>query len=232
MPDLFATYPELSDKITSLCDGQPWNVLGVSAIISDDEAYYFEITPPRPARNGPPGQALCGIGGIGGKIAVGETILSCLHREVAEELQARIAVRPASHTRMLFEQRVADTLRLEPRDHPLPAFCTINRYRAGGRVYPDRFAAIVTFWAALVDAPERDDLFGLLRIPRAALSQVFGSPEIQLARLTTIDGISVQTREPLPAHTLLFTTWTAQSFQLLLQAGLADDLPGTQASRT
>ncbi len=226
MSDLFTTYPELSDKITSLCDGRPWNVLGVSALVSDLEALYFEITPPRPARNGQAGQILCGIGGIGGKINAGETVLSCLHREVAEELQARITIRPAQSTHLLFEQRLADTLRVEARDHPLPTFCTINRYRAGGRVYPDRFAVIVTFLAALVDEPERDDLFGLLRVPYSALSQVFGSPKLGLARLEGIDGVSVHTREPVPADTLLFTTWTGQSFQLLLQANLVDGLTG------
>jgi len=225
MPDLFTTYPELSDKITSLCDGRPWNVLGVSALVSDHDALYFEITPPRPARNGPAGDVLCGIGGIGGKIAIGETVLSCLHREAAEEMQARITVHTAPSTHLLFEQRLEDTLRVERRDHPLPAFCTISRYRAGGRVYPDRFAVIVTFSATLVDAPERDDLFGLLRVPRAALSQVFEAPEIPLARLERIEGVSMETREPVPANAVFFTTWTARSFQLLLHAALIDGAP-------
>jgi len=66
-------------------------------------------------------------------------------------LQARVTVRSAQSTHMLFEQRLAETLVIEPRDHPLPAYCTINRYRAGGRVYPDRFAVIVTFEATLID---------------------------------------------------------------------------------
>jgi 8-oxo-dGTP pyrophosphatase MutT (NUDIX family) len=230
MPDLFATYPELAERISALCDGRPWNVIGVSALVSDQEALYFEITPPRPPRNGQPSPLLCGIGGIGGKINPGETMLACLHREVAEELQARIAISSARSIPLLYEQRLADTLALAPRDHPLPAFCTINRYRAGGRVYPDRFGVIVTFGATLLDAPERDDLFGLLRVPHAALPQVFGAPELTLARLGRIDGVSVQTREPVPADAHLFTVWTARSFQLLWQAHLADGLPGTWVS--
>jgi len=229
MLDLFATYPELADKISTLCDGRPWNVLGVSALVSDQEALYFEITPPRPQRNGEPGRGICGIGGIGGKINPGETMLGCLRREVAEELQARIDIRSAGKTPFLYEQRLADILAVAPRDHPLPAFCTINRYRAGGRVYPDRFGVIVTFAATLLDNPERDDLFGLLRVPRRSIDKVLGATELTLGRLSGIDGISVQTRETVPVDMPLRMVWTAQSLQLLWQARLADDMWGAWA---
>ncbi|OGO04062.1 MAG: hypothetical protein A2Y73_08640 [Chloroflexi bacterium RBG_13_56_8] len=217
--DLFGAYPYLVQHIDRICRGVSWVLTGASALLYDDQAFYFEITKPEHWGRGEDGDILAGIGAIGGSIEPGEKALACLYREAEEEIGAPIEIASAERTHFVYEERVMDSLVLETKEYPLPVLFTIseNLYRRSQLASP--ILAIVTFLARLQGPPKRGDLHGLLAIPRDQLASVFGNKRISLARLLSLPGVRVSTQEPLPEDLVLSPIWTARSFQLLLQAG-------------
>jgi len=218
--DLFAVYPELSRRIDGLCRGVPWCVTGVSALVRDERAFYFELTKPKHWRERPDGTVVAGIGGVGGSLEPGEGILDGLYRELEEELGTRAAVESAGETHLIYEERLAESLSLEPRGHPLPVLFTISANLHPNERHPGYgILAIVTFLARLDERPAPADLFGLLAVPREALGALFAPAEIGLAEMLAIPGLRLETREPLPARMVLTPVWTARSLQVLIHAG-------------
>jgi len=218
--ELFDVYPELRRRIDGLCQDVPWCVTGVSALVHDEEAFYFEITKPKHWRHRQDGAIVAGIGGVGGSLEPGELVLDCLYRELEEELGAQVVVESASETRFVYEERLAGSVALEQRGHPLPALFTISANLHPNERHPDYgILAIVTFMARLHERPAPADLFGLLAVPREALASLFGPAEISLAQVRAIAGVRLETEEPLPEKMVLAPVWTAHSLQLLIQLG-------------
>lgn len=217
--ELFAVYSTLKERIDNLCAGVPWCVTGVSALVHDERAFYFELTKPKHWRERPEGTVVAGIGGVGGSLELGEGILDCLYRELEEELGVQAVVESAGETHLVYEERLAGSVSLEQRDHPLPALFTISANLHPEERHPGYgILAIVTFLARLEARPAPADLFGLLAVPREALGTLFAPAEISLAEALAIPGVSLETRGPLPARMLLAPVWTARSLQVLLQS--------------
>jgi 8-oxo-dGTP pyrophosphatase MutT (NUDIX family) len=217
--DLFAVYPELRQRIGRLCQGVSWCVTGVSALVHDDGCFYFEITKPKHWRHRQDGSVIAGIGGLGGSLELGESLLGCLYRELEEELRARVEVESASETHLVYEERLAGSLALEQRELPLPALFTISANLHPSERHPSyHILAIVTFMATLHASPALDDLYGLLAVPREGLMTLFRPAEISVSQVRIIPGLRLETKEPLPENALLSPVWTARSLQLLLQS--------------
>lgn len=221
MPDLFDVYPELRTRINAYCQGAPWCITGVSALIHDTESYYFEITKPKHWRQRQDGALVAGIGGIGGSLEAGEAILDCLRREVHEELGTHVEIESSGSTYVIYEQRVVESIGLENRGYPLPVLFTVsaNLYR---RVHHPQFdiLSIVTFLARVLGEPRLGDLYGLLAVPMHAISAVFAPPELSVDQMCGISGVHLIVQEPLPKEMILAPVWTGRSLQLLVQAGL------------
>ena len=145
--------------------------------------------------------------------------------EVEEELNAGVIVGSANETYLVYEQKVVDSLALERRAYPRPAFFTISQNLYRHRIHPEYpILAIVTFVAQLRAEPTLDDLFGLLAIPREGLPAVLHPEEIALEQVRGVEGVRVLTQEPLPERVILSPVWTARSLQILLQAGYSPDI--------
>ncbi len=217
--DLLDAYPELAAAIGALCPGQRWALAGVSALVVDAEAYYLELTKPKHWRRRADGATVVGLGGIGGSLEPGETVLGCLAREMNEELGRSATVAAAQHCFLVYEERQIVPVALPPREYPTPALFTVsaNLYRR------DELAAevlaIATFWARLGGPPLLGDLYGLLRVPFAALPALLARDEWPASDLAAIVGLSITAVTPLPSGAVLRPVWTMRSVQLLLRAG-------------
>ena len=220
MPKLFEAYPELGRTIDALCEGATWRVTGASSLLHDERCFYFELTKPKHWTRRPDGKVVVGIGGIGGSLEPGEDVLTCLEREVQEELHAEIAVESAEAACVVYEQRALEPMHLEQRGYPLPALLTVSENLYRRHLHPTfHTLAIVTFMAWLKGEPVLDDLYGLLALPKGALLALFGPTEVALSLVEKMPGVRMVTQEPLPRDSVLSPVWTARSFQLLLQAG-------------
>jgi len=213
LPDL-RRHPAFAHKAIAL--------IGVSAIVRDASSYYFEIGKPKYWHHSSE-RVVVGIGGIGGGIKQGETLPTCLRREVDEELGARVRIELPSTTYLLQNWEITGTLTLPPtRKRPTPAMIILLPPRLGGIGTPDALA-IVSFAARLRDAPTPRDLFGMLRIERQALSDVFAPDEWASEELKAQPGVQMtfhSTARGLPPNAVLRPILTARAFQCLLRAGL------------
>ena len=177
--DLFQPLPMLRRQ--PLLRGKAVSLIGVSAIVSDDTAYYFEIAKPRYWRARPDGTTSIGIGAIGGSIGQSETLLSCLRREVREEIGARVSLEAPERTYLIRgpagaaeeDWQVADAVEIAPsKKRPVPWMVILFPPRLGGAGTPD-WLAICAFRTRLEGRAEPRDLFGLLSIGRPVLAQFF-----------------------------------------------------------
>ena len=217
MPDLFELMPELSRVSHRLLADKRVVLVGVSTIRHDDRAFYFEVTRPRYWSQGPSDCRVVGIGGIGGRLEPGETVLACLHREVREELGVRIRAEGAGRMALIHGGEVAAWLDLpSSRDHPAPYMLNLLPPQLPREDRPDHLA-IVTFLGELEGTPHRGDLFGLLSIERSALKPFFQRPEWPLEEAVAFPGLAFDLASELPAGCLLRPTLTARAFQVLLQ---------------
>ena len=236
---LFRVYPELSEALDGLAAGATWCMTGASALLCDGENWLFELTKPKSWRRRADGSIVVGIGAIGGSLEANEAILDCLRREVAEEIGAGLAVHSAPQTYIVHERRDVHVVDLPPRPFPRPALLTVSANLYRRHLRPEcEILAIATFMARLEDRAELRDLYGLLRVPQAALEavllrgstpgqisgeQIAGEPlarePISRDELAAIPGVGWQTREPLPERAVLAPVWTVHSLQVLLRAG-------------
>ena len=148
MPDLFALIPALEGR-HPLLTGRRIALIGVSVLLRDDDAWYFEVQHPRYWARRPDGVLSVGIGGIGGSLHAGEDVLGALRREVREELGVDVALEAPPHTVLIHEWRVAGYLEVPsglPEPETCPYIVNLLPPRLGGSEMPNALA-IVTFFA-------------------------------------------------------------------------------------
>lgn len=146
MPDLFALIPALEGR-HPLLTGRRIALIGVSVLLRDDDAWYFEVQHPRYWARRPDGVLSVGIGGIGGSLHAGEDVLGALRREVREELGVDVALEAPPHTVLIHEWRVAGYLEVPsglPEPETCPYIVNLLPPRLGGSEMPNALA-IVTF---------------------------------------------------------------------------------------
>ena len=220
--DLFQALPAL--RRHPLLSGKTVALIGVSTVVCDDRAYYFEVGKPKYWQRlgeGESSTTTIGIGGSGGSIEQGEMLLACLRREVEEELGARIRLETPAHTALIHDWQVADVLHLAPsKKHPTPLMVILVPPRLGGPGMPDHLA-IVAFRTRLQSNPAPRDLFGLLRVEHHALAGFFARDEWPLDEAQAQPGLTVVLNSLPPPGAILRPVLTARAFQLLLRNGYA-----------
>ncbi len=217
--DLFQALPALRHH--PLMKGKRIALVGVSAIVCDDEAHYFEISKPKYWRQCEDGTTAVGVGGIGGGIKQGETVMACLHREVQEEIGTQVRLEPVRETTLFHEWQIAGTLSLKPsRKRPTPLMVILTPPRLGGPNTPDHLA-ILTFRTHLRGEPILHDLFGLLRIENDILVEFFGRDTWPLEEARALPGLTATLNDRPPPNAILRPVLTGRAFQLLTRHGRA-----------
>jgi 8-oxo-dGTP pyrophosphatase MutT (NUDIX family) len=217
MPDLFKLVPALKHISHPLLLEREITVVGVSAVLYDEEAYYFEIAKPRHWGTLEDETRAVGIGGIGGRIEPGESILACLRREIREELSVPFQLESTEHTMLIHQGEVIDQLDLPTsRRFPAPYFVNLMPPQLGGPGMPDHLA-IVTFLGRLRRRPKRQDLFGLLTIAAPVLEEFFAREEWPLEEALAHPSLTFELKSDLPVGCILRPTLTARAFQALLR---------------
>ncbi|MBN1812503.1 MAG: NUDIX domain-containing protein [Anaerolineae bacterium] len=213
--DLFQALPALRHH--PLLNDKKAVLIGVSAIVRDDEAHYFEISKPKYWKQHEDGTTTLGVGGIGGSIKQNETITTCLRREVQEEIGTQVRLEPVHETALICEWQIADTFSLKPsKKRPTPLMVILTPPRLGGPDTPDHLA-ILAFRTRLRGQPAPHDLFGLLRIENDALVEFFGRDKWPLEEAQALPGLTATLNDQPPQNAILRPVLTARAFQLLIQ---------------
>jgi hypothetical protein len=157
-----------------------------------------------------------GIGGIGGRIEPGESVLACLRREVREEIGVDFWLEPAKSTALIFEGKVTAWLDVPTiSGQAAPYMINLLPPQLDRMDRPDHLA-IVSFRGIVHLAPQRGDLFGLLMLERPALELFFERPEWPLEEALALPGLTFDLESSLPADSVLRPTLTGRAFQALL----------------
>jgi 8-oxo-dGTP pyrophosphatase MutT (NUDIX family) len=221
--DLFRMLPALRHH--PLLQGKSVTLVGVSTIVCDEAACYFELTKPKYWRKHPGGGTTIGVGGVGGRIESGESLAACLRREVEEELGAHIRLRPSEQTYLMVDWEIADTMHLPPsRKRPAPLMVILVPPQLGGAEMPDHLA-ISVFHTHLAEEPMALDLFGLLRVERQALAEFFARDEWKFEGVEQHPAFAVTLNGPLPEGPVLRPVLTARAFQSIVRADRLDEIP-------
>jgi 8-oxo-dGTP pyrophosphatase MutT (NUDIX family) len=195
------------------------SLVGVSTIVRDESAVYFEIGKPKYWRERDDGTTVVGIGGIGGAIERGESAEACLRREVEEELGARVWLEVSPQTFLVIDWQVAGRIAIAATKKRLPPLMVILvPPRLGGPGTPDHLA-IVTYRTHLRSVPTARDLFGLLRIEGEALASFFERDEMPLAEAQAHSDVTVTLNGDPPDRAVLRPVLTGRAFQILMRAG-------------
>lgn len=219
MPDLFTLLPALEPVSHPLVKDRRIIAVGVSAVLYDERAFLFEVARPRHWGRTPDGFPIVGVGGIGGRIKPGESLLDCLRREIREEIGATLLLEPCQRTALVRDGEFVAWLDL-PRTEGQTAPYVINLLPPQLE-RPDRpdHLAIVTYRGLLQGQPRRDDLFGLLTIEREMVSRFFKQGEWQLEEALALPGLAFDLEYQPPADSVLRPTLTGRSFQAMLEQG-------------
>jgi len=223
--DFMARYPQLARAVDAVCEAPPWCVTGLSSLLSDDEGLWFELAKPKHWVSRADGSIEIGLGAIGGSLEPGESLDDCWRREAWEEIGVIPELCAARETVLVYEERSISRQPARDERHPAPALLTIsaNRY-SHARLPGCATLAIVTYWGHLLQPPRLGDLYGLVRLPGASLVMALQQPELPLAALLALPGVTLQHNAPLPARAVVRPVWTVRSLQLALQSG-AIELP-------
>lgn len=225
MPDLFTLMPALKHVSHPLLRDRRITAVGVSAVLYDQHGFVFEVTKPRHWGRTDDGRLIVGVGGLGGRLKPGESALTCLQREVQEEIGSGFWLEPALSTALIHQAQVAAWLDIAR--HPREVAPYIINLLPPQLERPDRpdHVAIVTFRGLLRHAPRRADLFGLLTIERPALKPFFERRQWSLNEALALPGLTFDLESPLPSDALLRPTLTGRAFQVLVKD--ASGLPST-----
>jgi 8-oxo-dGTP pyrophosphatase MutT (NUDIX family) len=215
--NVFQALPELRHH--PLLSGKNVALVGVSTIVRDEAAHYFEIGKPKYWKQCEDGVTTVGVGSIGGGIRQDETVAACLQREVEEELGTRVRLELPRQTHLIHDWQIADTLSLKPsKKRATPLMVILTPPRLGGLDTPDHLA-ILAFRTRLRGKPAPHDLFGLLRVEDDTLAEFFARDEWPLKEAQVLPGLSFVLNGELPSDTVLRPVLTARAFQLLVRAG-------------
>ena len=193
--DLFDAFPAL--RRHPLLSGKKVALIGVSTIVCDDTACYFEIGKPRYWQR----------------------------REVKEELGVQVRLTLPRQTYLIHDWQIAGTLDLPPsKKRPTPLMVILLPPRLGGPDMPD-YLSIVVLCTRLRGTPAPRDLFGLLRVENHVLAEFFARDEWPLDEAQAYPGLTLVLNDQLPPDPILRPRLTARAFQLLIRAGHAPCAP-------
>jgi len=218
MPDLFALMPALRRVSHPLLVDQQVILVGVSAVLHDEEAYYFEVSRPRHWGQLPNGTRAVGIGGIGGRIETGESVLSCLRREVREELEVGFQLEEPVGTALVHDGEFTAWLDLSRSDSAFPPYIVNLLPPQLSRPDKPDHLAIVTFQGHLEGKPHRGDLFGLLAVARSGLGPYFERSEWPWEEAADHPDLTFDLTSDLPVGSVLRPTLTGRAFQALVNS--------------
>lgn len=210
-------YPALAQAVSQLCERPPWCVTGVSGLVYDDAGLWFELGKPKNWVARDDGVIEVGLGAIGGSLEPGESLWDCWQREMREEIGEIPEPAAAQETLIVYEERViCPTRTADPLPAPVLLTVSANRHRRTALAECETLA-IITFWGRVRGRPRRNDLFGLLRLPYAALTSTLVQPELTVGQLLQIPALVIELVDELPKHAIIKPVWTVRSLQLALQ---------------
>jgi len=212
---------QLDQFVSTLCGKNTWAYTGASALLFRDGCLYMEIGK-RKHWQVIDGCTIAPLGGIGGSIESGETLLQTLQRETLEEIGHTIEIVGARHICAVYEHNAVTVTSLENESEPAPALLTIssNLYRQND--LSAQILVIATYIARLQNEPVLNDILGVLAVPVELVRQVLTTPELDLGQALALAGVRLYAKEQLPMQLRLKPAWTIESLATALNNGVEE----------
>jgi hypothetical protein len=216
--DLFTALPQLH-KHPALA-GQAISMIGISAFLSHEHSYIFELQKRRYWKPNRDGAVTVGVGAIGGSPRSGESLSGALRRMVTAGLGARLRLDEVQDTLLFRDWRVVGRITSpQSKKRPTPLMVILVPPRLGGVGTPDHLA-LAAFSGQIRGAWSPGAVPGILTVEAQSLRAYFDRDEWPISDLGNLPGVTLLPREALFPETVLRPVLTVRALQTAVRERL------------
>jgi len=223
--DLFATFPILAASDSPTLHGRNLRLIGLSALLYDAHAFYFELADPRfwvmPPTVAAP---LIGVGGTQCRVPETESPVTALAQHLRQTWRVQAEYFPHGHAYVLEGAALTQLPGATLTTPNLPYLLILTPPRlGGGNEVPDALVQAI-YLLKLHRAPDAKRLTGLLRIEVTALGEFLAQDTWPLRELLAHPWATLDTPKPLPDAASLRLVLALRGLRALWQSGAWADL--------
>lgn len=217
--DLFEAFPQLRRVESKVLQGRALRLLSISALVYDENAYYFELSQPRYWVRSAEGETTIGVGGAKARYEGEGSPLEALFQHLREAWKGEPTYFPAGQIYVVEGEEAVVLQGGDLMASTTPHLLVLTPPRLGGGEVPDALAQAVYF-VRLRGQPYPVTVPGILEVQKDHLGDFLDQESWRLIRLLAQPWADLLSSEPLPEQAFLRPVLALRALRQLRQGNL------------